>query len=453
VFYYRIEYLTLLPTHQVRRCPRVLIVDYRHRAREQAKYPKMPSASQHIDLTAGDAGGSASDHLQLLQRLEMFELQAGLDAQNIAQLQEQNTRLEGALDLERARGEKHAEALMRIARTCDDRVDELKSQHAGAIAKLENENATSKAASAAAFAKFEEEKATLIAANAALQAHVAVLQAQTTSKLTDIHAAIAALHMLLPPPPPLLQLASMAFDRDWCTAACGPEGKVDIDAATGMRAHVIEAGKGWLTLRSAAPLSRRPAPALTADGRQQHRLPGYRVVVEKYSPHEVCHLGFVPSHCLPIDAVTSSTRREICNHGGWYIRVDTSSGGLVPDAKISGWMVLEPLRSAGDDAAEHDASAYATTSKVPPVPAGSAVEFAVDYAAGTCHVAFYTREAVAGGFVGPPCAKMELRFVANEAMVPYNIPARSVPTAADSHVELYPVVGTPLAGTIWRFVS
>jgi hypothetical protein len=115
-------------------------------------------------------------------------------------------------------------------------------------------------------------------------------------------------------------------------------------------------------------------------------------------------------------------------------------------------MVLEPLCSAASNGAAGDiTSAYATTSKVPPVPPASAVEFAVDDAANTCRVAFCTPEAVAGGFVEPPHAKMELRFVANEAMVPYNIPARSVPTAADSHVELYPVVGTPLAGTIWRF--
>jgi hypothetical protein len=439
----------------------------------------MSSDSQHADPTAGGAhsSGSTPGNLQAASELVTSELQATLDAQHIAQLQEQNKALEDALYAERARGEKLAEAFMHVARTCDNRVDELKAQHASVIAKLENENAalkaanaaacaklveekaTQKNANAAAFVKIEEEKATLKAANAILQAHVAALQAQTTSKLTDIHAAIAALHTLLPPLPPLLQLASMTFDREWCTAACGPKGKVDIDDATGMRAHVIEADKGWLTLRSAASLPRRPPPALTADGRQQHRLPGYRVVVEKYSPHEVCHLGFVPSHCLPIDAaaaaaVTSSMRREICNHGGWYIRVDTSSGGLVPDAKISGWIVLEPLRSAAShDAAGAGTSAYATTSKVPPVPPGSAVEFAVDDAANTCRVAFYTPAAVAGGFVEPPHAKMELRFVANEAMVQYNIPARSVPTAADSHVELYPVVGTPLAGTIWRFVS
>jgi hypothetical protein len=50
---------------------------------------------------------------------------------------------------------------------------------------------------------------------------------------------------------------------------------------------------------------------------------------------------------------------------------------------------------------------------VPVVPAGGAVEFAVDYAANTARVAFYTPAAVAAGFdgeEGAPHAKMELRF-------------------------------------------
>jgi hypothetical protein len=53
--------------------------------------------------------------------------------------------------------------------------------------------------------------------------------------------------------------------------------------------------------------------------------------------------------------------------------------------------------------------------KFPPVPEGSAVEFAVDYAAGTSRVAFYTPAAVAGRFVEAPYARMELRFVATDA--------------------------------------
>jgi hypothetical protein len=81
------------------------------------------------------------------------------------------------------------------------------------------------------------------------------------------------------------------------------------------------------------------------------------------------------------------------------------------------------------------------------------VEFAVDYAAGTCRVAFYTPAVVAGGFVEAPYAKMELRFVATEADEQSKIPARSVPTLADSGVALYPAVSTPWAGASWRVVS
>jgi hypothetical protein len=99
-------------------------------------------------------------------------------------------------------------------------------------------------------------------------------------------------------------------------------------------------------------------------------------------------------------------------------------------------------------------SAYATTDEVPPVPAGSAVEFSVDYAAGTCRVAFYMPAAVAGGFVMAAHAKMELRFAAtvagNEADRP--LPARIVPTAAGSGVALYPAVAAGAkCEVVWRF--
>jgi hypothetical protein len=414
----------------------------------------MFSASQHADFNRGDAGSSTQDKLQLLQRLQTLELQVDLDAQSIAQLREQNSVLEDALSLERARGEKQAEALMHIARTCDDRVDELKAQHAAAIAKLENEKAALNAAHATAFAKLR--------GKACLEAQVAVSQAQTTSKLTDIHCAVRALHTLLPPVSPLIALARVAFDRDWCSAACGTTWKVDIDTATGTRVQVTnkQADHCWLTLRSSTPLPRRLAPALVADGRKQHRLPAYRVVIETYNPGQVCHLGFVPSHNLPFDgtgaavAVTPIANRIVWEYGGWYIQVRASCEGAVRDAPCSGWTVLEPASGAArGNAAGLDTSAYATTSKVPPLPAGSAVGFAVDYAAGTCRVAFYTPAAVAGGFVQEPYAKMELRFVATEANESNKILARPVPTAADSHVELYPAVSTPLPGTVWRFVS
>jgi hypothetical protein len=51
-----------------------------------------------------------------------------------------------------------------------------------------------------------------------------------------------------------------------------------------------------------------------------------------------------------------------------------------------------------------NAGTYATTDVVRRSPAGSAIEFAVDYAAGTCRVAFYTPAAVSGGFVESPDA-------------------------------------------------
>jgi hypothetical protein len=79
----------------------------------------------------------------------------------------------------------------------------------------------------------------------------------------------------------------------------------------------------------------------------------------------------------------------------------------------------------------------------------------VDYAAGTCRVAFYTPAAMAGGFADAPHAKMELRFVATEAEEDrgdghHKVPARSVPTLADSGVELHPAASSYDAGAVWR---
>jgi hypothetical protein len=49
---------------------------------------------------------------------------------------------------------------------------------------------------------------------------------------------------------------------------------------------------------------------------------------------------------------------------------------------------------------------------------------------------------------------MELRFVATEPMSWKNIPARSVPTAANSSIRLYPAVATQYsAGATWRFAG
>jgi hypothetical protein len=75
----------------------------------------------------------------------------------------------------------------------------------------------------------------------------------------------------------------------------------------------------------------------------------------------------------------------------------------------------------------------------------------VDYAAGTCRVAFYTPAAVVDGFVEAPHARMELRFVPTVADDAKQLPARPVPTLANSDMKLYPAVATFLAGGIWRF--
>jgi hypothetical protein len=252
------------------------------------------------------------------------------------------------------------------------------------------------------------------------------------------------------------------FDTAWCAAVCGDKWKVDIDPITYMRAHVAQVNSsGKLTLRSAAPLPRR-LPSVGAS------LPSYRVVIDAYPDPvdgkntQYCNVGFVPSHTstdgAPVAAVLGHNIRR---YGGWWVQVQPAA--LKPFDANHGWVSLPPgpvaAAAAGDAPVAADGtSTYATTDRVPPVPAGSAVEFAVDYATGTCRVAFYTPAAVASGFVEAPFAKMELRFVASAAEVLPKlgaVPARSVPTAAaDSRVQLqlYPAVAAGHAGAVLRFV-
>jgi hypothetical protein len=137
--------------------------------------------------------------------------------------------------------------------------------------------------------------------------------------------------------------------------------------------------------------------------------------------------------------------------GGWWFPVQPeNSFAFRPPPALQGWLALAP-RGAARDANEqaHDTSAYATTSTVPPLPTGGAVELAVDYAAGTCRVAFYSPEVVESGFAEAPYARMELRFVATGK--DGTIPARVVPTGADPNVYLYPAVASHSPGAIWRF--
>jgi hypothetical protein len=389
--------------------------------------------------------------LDRLQRLEACEARVDLQARHIELLQKQIAETDAELKLERARGEKHAEALMRIARTSDERANEMKEQHAAALcmkdavtAKVEAKLEEQAASHAAAITKLNEQHK---AAVTKLKAENTALNAQAASTLKQLHAAVTTGAMEILPfrpsdkrqfvewrvggIPPLSQ-----FDEAWCAAACAGGWKVELDAASGdTRAILTQGGPGFCTLRSAAPLPRV--------GASRQQLPTYRVVVEAYAFRQWCYVGFVPSHHAAA-AVAPTPKYGIQHYGGWCIVVGARDVyDVAPD---SGWTVIPP-----------GTSAYATTDKVPPVPAGGAVEFAVDYASGTCRVAFYTPAAVAGGFSDAPHAKMELRFVATTGGTFFNewpIPARSMLAAADSKVALYPAVATYNdSNYIWSFYA
>jgi hypothetical protein len=439
----------------------------------------MPSASPNATTNVGccddHPSRTVSVSLDRLQRLEVCEARADLQERHIELLQKQIAETDAALKLELARGEKHAEALMHIARTCDERASEMKEQHAAALrvkdaatAKLEDDFGALKAkllelaaSHAVTITKLETQHKDAItkleSENAALKA-----QAELKSTLSEIHAAVTtgAMEILPVRPSDSRQFVEWRiggiplplvpqFDRAWCAAVCTGDWKADIDAAAGdVRAKVTQKGERSCTLRSTAPLPRGPSARV---GFSEQQRPAYRVVVEAYGADGDCYLGLVPSHHMrgsgAATAVAPTSTYRIASYGGWYIWVGASHAGDVnSDTRYSGWTVMAPADSA-----------YATTGEVPPVPAGSAVEFAVDYTTGTCRVAFYTRAAVAGGFVQAPHATMELRFVATKAGQDWRglpIPERSVPTAAESGVALYPAVEIQAdEGYILRFAA
>jgi hypothetical protein len=400
---------------------------------------------------SSDPSHTVSVSLDRLQRLEACEGRADLQGRHIELLHTQIADTDAILKQELARGEKHAEALMHIARTCDERMTEIKEQHAAALrvkdaaaAKAEAKLVELAASHTAAISKLEAQHKDAITK---LEAENYALKAQAASTLTQVVTAITTGTMeILPirpdrrqflewrvggiPPSPL----PPQFDRAWCAAVCTAGWKVNVDAAArDVRAKVTRVGSTFCTLRSAAPLPRQQMAA-------------YRIVVEAYSGNgsdQSCSVGFVPSHRRHVSgtlmAVAPNPRDGIHNYGGWYIVVAATRVESLRDAKYSGWAVLPPADSG-----------YATTAEVPPVPAGGAVEFAVDYAADTCRVAFYTPAAVAGGFVEAPHARMELRFVATAAVGAEGGGQRSVPSEADSGVALYPAVD---GGSIWRFAA
>jgi hypothetical protein len=299
-------------------------------------------------------------------------------------------------------------------------------------------------------------------------------KADFASRLSAIHTAVTLsltleVHPLRPdqrqfitwhagPLPPVY-----VFDYAWATAVCGDTGKgcnndvgIDFDINTDMRARVTRMPRAGnlLTLRSSVPLIRLPLNTSAAVLRK--RLPLYRVVVEAYP--EVargCHIGFVPSHVggnSTHSRVSPKFGSSMMNTGGWWFIVQPEhSFAFFANPADQGWIAMTPRETASSvNVAPSDISAYATTTIVPPLPAGGAVELAVDYAAGTCRVAFYMPQAVAGGFVAAPFAAMELRFVATERAFG-RIPARAVPTK-DPKVHLYPALGTDDPGVVWRFV-
>jgi hypothetical protein len=236
--------------------------------------------------------------LDRLQQLEASEARADLQARHIELLQKQIAETSVALKEERALSEKQAEAMMRVARTCE-RSCEMKEQHAAALraqdaatAIVEDDNAALKAklrelaaSHAASIAKLDaqhvdaisklevrhkEVVADLKAECAALRAH-----AELKSTLTEILAAVTTGAMeVLPvradsrqfvewrlggiPPPAAAELPSVPqfFDRAWCAAVSAEGWKAAVDA--NVCATVTRVGPYSCTLRSAAPLARSP---------------------------------------------------------------------------------------------------------------------------------------------------------------------------------------------------
>jgi hypothetical protein len=369
----------------------------------------------------------------------------------------------------------------------------LKASHAGACVKLEAAQAATVAQLNEALAKIDHKSTELRAAMGApaasreqnltpdeleakfraLASMMADIHTTVTQLAVEVHplrrragqfAAFNAGALLEQPKPPV------AIDRVWCADACADGWGVDVDTTGDARAHVTRKGRSTcFTLRSVDPLRHpRDLPpialaAATSDAAPTLRaqLPWYCVVVDKYdNMSHSCYLGLVPSHHhdegVGAAAAAKFVHRDgdICTYGGWRIDVSASRRGTVHTDALSGWTVLRPhygVAIEDGDLTTGDISAYATTTEVPPVPPGGAVGFAVDYAAGTCRVAFYTPAAVAGRFVDPPHAKMELRFVATEAKG--DLPARSVPTAPGSGVQLHPAVMTCGVGNVWRFIA
>jgi hypothetical protein len=169
-----------------------------------------------FDGTLPDPSGTVSVSVDRLQTLEACEARADLQQQHIELLQKQIAETDAALKLELARGEKHAEALMHIARTCDERTSDMKEQHATALRFKDMATAKSETLHAAAISKLEAQHSAALSKSDAqhkdavtkLEAEIAELKAQATSTLTEILTAVTTGTMeILPVRPDRRQFA------------------------------------------------------------------------------------------------------------------------------------------------------------------------------------------------------------------------------------------------------
>jgi chromosome segregation ATPase len=178
------------------------------------KKKNMTAAPLHVGCTGStnihdDDPVSAIRALQARMReletdLRAKALQAECDAANIKLQAQRIAALEATLETEQARGEKHAEALMQIARTCDDRARELQAQHTEKLEKVESAHATRIADKEAMIRDLKSAHGAIVASKdvviAAGQTALIELKASHTAAtarsdatIADLNAALAAL--------------------------------------------------------------------------------------------------------------------------------------------------------------------------------------------------------------------------------------------------------------------
>jgi hypothetical protein len=147
-----------------------------------------------FDGTLPDPSGTVSVSVDRLQTLEACEARADLQQQHIELLQKQIAETDAALKLELARGEKHAEALMHIARTCDERTSDMKEQHATALRVKDMATAKSETLHAASISKLEaQHNAAISKSDAQHKDDISKLEAQHKDAITKLEAENAAL--------------------------------------------------------------------------------------------------------------------------------------------------------------------------------------------------------------------------------------------------------------------